>query len=288
MTSGSETIAQFLRMRRSLLDPAELGYPSERRRVSGLRRDELAELASISADYYIKIEQGRGQRISDQVLASLARALDLDDHLRNYFYRLARPTATLPAQSWEARPVSDIVLSLLKANVQQPVFVFDSNQDIVAINEMADFLLPHYAMWGDNILLTTFAVPRELQQASENWQEIARRAVAALRFHGDPGHPRFQQIVSQLSSTSEYFRQLWAEHDARPHTSGPTWIGVDGFGPVEFTSVALDIPDGFFMVVLPAEPGTPAFDVLEHFRTNRVTGRAVRGPLAGWPSTASR
>ncbi|MDO9398239.1 MAG: helix-turn-helix transcriptional regulator [Herbiconiux sp.] len=287
MTSRSETIAHFLRVRRSSLDPTVLGYPSEGRRVSGLRREELATLAGISVDYYTRIEQGRGHRMSDQVLASLARALDLDDDQRSYFYRLARPTTTSTPDTWEPQPVSETVLALLRANAHQPVHVFDSNQDVIAINEMADFLLP-YAMLGDNQLLTTFAVPLHLQHVSENWQQIAQRSVSALRFHGDPEHPRFQEIVNQLLPTSEYFRRYWEEHDARPYTETPAWIGIDGFGAVEFSSVALDIPDGFFMATWTAEPGTTGQEVLEHFRANRVTGRGVRGPLAGWPTTAKR
>jgi transcriptional regulator with XRE-family HTH domain len=284
ITSQSEILSHFLRARRSALDPAALGYPVENRRVAGLRRFEVAELAGISSDYYVRLEQGRGHRMSDQVLASLARALNLDDDQRRYFYRLAQPTPTSSKVSWAAQPVSDTVLSLMELQARQPVHVFDSNLDVIVINEMADLVLPHLAAAGDNILLTTFAAPLEWQNASDSWQQVARRSVAALRFHGDPEHPRYQQIVDHLLASNRLFQRWWAEHDARPLTEGSTPIRVEGFGLVEFSRVHLEIPDGFFMSGWFADPGTPGHDVLEHFRANRLTGRPVRGPMAGWPT----
>jgi transcriptional regulator with XRE-family HTH domain len=244
----------------------------------------VAELAGISRDYYVRLEQGRGHRMSDQVLAALARALDLDDEQRRYFFRLAQPSLATPTASWAAQPVSARVLSLLEFHARQPVYVFDSNLDVIAINEMADLMLPYLAAVEDNIILTTFAAPLEWQTASDGWQQVARRSVAALRFHGDPGHPRFQQIVDQLLASNRFFQQWWAEHDARPLTEGSTPIRVEGFGLVEFSRVHLEIPDGFFMTGWFADAGTPGHAVLEHFQTNRLTGRPVRGPLAGWPT----
>jgi hypothetical protein len=178
-----------------------------------------------------------------------------------------------------------MVLALLKVNARQPVYVFDSNFDVIAINEMADLMFPQFAAVQDNIILTTFAAPLDWQQTSDSWQQVARRSVAALRFHGDPEHPRFQQIVDQLLPTNEFFQQWWAEHDARPLTEGSALIRMDGFGLVEFSRVHFEIPDGFFMTGWFTDPGTPGHDVLEHFRANRLTGRPVRGPLAGWPTT---
>ena len=223
--------------------------------------------------------------MSDQVMASLARALDLDRDQRRYFYRLAQPSPTSLTSSWTAQPLSGTVLSMLEFHARQPVHVFDSNLYVIAINEMADLVLPYLAAVGDNILLTIFAAPVEWQTASDSWQQVARRSVAALRFHGDPEHPRFRQIVDHLLASNQFFQQWWAEHDARPLTEGSTPIRVEGFGLVEFSRVHLEIPDGFFMTGWFADSGTPGHHVLEHFRANRLTGRPVRGPLAGWPTT---
>ena len=283
MASQAETLSEFLRVRRAKLDPARFGYPLHNRRVPGLRREELADLAGISSEYYVRIEQGRDHRMSFQVLSSLARALDLDDEQRAYFFRLALPSPAPEASRGTPQPVSDTVLGLLRGNSSEPVYVFDSNQDIIAITEMADLLLPWLADWDDNIVLATFGVSDRLHE-SDNWQRIARSTVAALRFHGDAEHPRLQQIVGELSVSNAHFRRMWADHDARPLTEGFASMPIEGVGSVDFPKINLETPDGFFLTGWPADPGTPAHDALEHLRSSRLTGRPVRGPLAGYPS----
>jgi transcriptional regulator with XRE-family HTH domain len=287
MASQAATLSEFLRSRRAELDPGRLGFPLQNRRVPGLRREELAQLAGISSEYYVRIEQGRGHRMSMQVVSSLARALDLDEQQRVYFYRIALSNPATEPHSPTPRPVSEPVLSLLRSNAAEPIYVFDSNQDIVAINEMADLLLPQLADCGDNLVLATFGVS-ETSHQSEDWRRIARNTVAALRFHGDPHHPRFQQIIGELSIGDVHFRRMWADHDASPLSEGSASIPIEGKGPVLFSNITLETADGLFLTAWPTAPGTPAHDALELLRSSRLTGRGVRGPLEGHPARSVR
>jgi transcriptional regulator with XRE-family HTH domain len=287
MASQAATLSEFLRCRRAELDPGRLGFPLQNRRVPGLRREELAQLAGISSEYYVRIEQGRGHRMSMQVLSSLARALDLDEQQRTYFYRIALSNPATEPHSLTPRPVSEPVLSLLRSNAAEPVCVFDSNQDIVAINEMGDLLLPQLADSGDNIVLATFNVSDRFHE-SEDWRRVARNTVAALRFHGDPRHPRFQKIIGELSVGDVHFRRMWADHDASPLSEGSASIPIDGMGPVRFSNITLETPDGFFLAAWPTAPGTPSHDALKLLRSTRLVGRGVRGPLEGHPARPVR
>ncbi|UFS60410.1 helix-turn-helix transcriptional regulator [Subtercola endophyticus] len=283
MSGRSAVLADFLRSRRARLDPVEFGLPKCNRRVPGLRREELANLAGISRDYYTRLEQGQAHQMSDQVLKSLAGALRLDDYERTYLARIAHTGSTPTPRAKEPTPISDQVLTLLKNWSHVPAYVFDSNQDVIAINEMADILNPGYRMYGDNIILGAFAVLRDFPEV-ENYTQTARITVAALRFHSDPENPRLREIVGELSVSSPVFRRMWAEHDARPLTEGTTMISIEGSEMVEYPFQILEVPGGFFMAFWPVTDGTRAFDLLAHLRETKMTGRPIRGSLRGWPA----
>jgi transcriptional regulator with XRE-family HTH domain len=283
MTSRtSPVLAQFLRSRRARLDPATFGFSLDNRRTPGLRREEVAQLAGISRDYYVRLEQGQGHQMSDQVLNCLAVALHLDETERTYLYRIARPVPSSRASHREPMPVSEQVLTLLSSWANVPAYVIDSNQDIVAINEMADYLSPGYAWYGDNIAISAFAVLK-LYPGIADFVDIARSTVAALRFNADPDNPRLREIVGQLSVDSPLFRQMWTDHDARPMTEGTVPISVDGSEFVTFPWQILEVPGGFSMTVWPVPDGTRAHELLIQIRETKLTGRPVRGPLQGWP-----
>jgi transcriptional regulator with XRE-family HTH domain len=283
VSSRSAVLADYLRSRRGRLDPARFGLPDDDRRVPGLRREEVAELAGISRDYYTRLEQGRGHQMSDQVLKSLADALRLEGAERTYLYRIARTGAASPGRPTEPVPVSDQVLTLLENWSHVPAYVFDAHQDVIAVNEMADLLSPGHALYGDNTLVGAFAVMRDYPEV-ELYPQAARDTVAALRFHGDPDNPRFREIVGELSVGYPLFRRIWAEHDARPLTEGTTMISVEGSEMVEYPWQILEVPGGFFMAFWPVEEGTRAGELLGRLRTTRMTGRGIRGPLRGWPA----
>jgi transcriptional regulator with XRE-family HTH domain len=251
-------LAEYLRARRSSLNPIDLGLAAEpRRRVRGLRREEVADRAGISLEYYVRLEQGRNHQISEQVLSSLARALLLDDDGRAYLYRLALPSPSDLPRSEAAQPVSDVVMKLLDQWSETPAYVFDSNQDIVVVNDLAAALSPGYSVRGNNLVLMLFTATTEQRENAE-WRDTAERAVAALRFHGDATDPRMAEVVESLSLTDADFRRMWAGHQARPLSSGIARNFVPDFGWVDLPWQILDIPGGYFLNVALIEPGTRA------------------------------
>jgi len=265
MSAQRSALADYLRARRALLTPEDIGRSTEPgRRVKGLRRQEVAERAGISLEYYIRLEQGQKHQVSDQVLASLARALKLDESGRAYLYRLALPSpvTALPAP----RRIGSLVQKLVEQWSATPAYIFDRNQDLVFVNDLAAVLSPGFAEVGNNLVLMLFDAPAE-KRAEENWQSSARATVAALRFHGDPSDPRLQEIVGTLSVRDRDFRQIWATHEARPLTSGLAPNFVAGFGWVDLPWQILEVPGGHFLNVNVAEPGTPAGDAIRHVAT---------------------
>lgn len=264
MSQPPNRFALYLRARRAQLKPEDVGYPSDPgRRLTGLRRSEVAELAGISPEYYTRLEQGRSYQLSEQVLAGLCRALRLDGDAAAYFYRLALPEP--PARQSRATPeISDTVLRLVDQWSDVPVFLYDRNQDILMTNDLARELFPMVEP-GSNSVMTVFEMPLELR-TNEQWQRLARSTVAALRYHGDPADPRLQEIVGELSVHEPLFRTFWAEHDVAPLTSGVVPAYVEGFGVVDFPWQNLAAPGGLLLGVWPAQPGTGAFAVLELLR----------------------
>ncbi|MFB2583725.1 helix-turn-helix domain-containing protein [Herbiconiux liukaitaii] len=283
MLSRTTELTHFLRSRRAQLSPTAVGLPQTgNRRVPGLKRDELAGLAGISLEYYVRIEQGRGHQMSDQVISSLARALRLGVDERSYFVRLARPVPADPVDRGAPQPIGETVLTLLERWREVPAYVFDSNQDIVAINEMADLMCPGLQLYGGNLVIANFEVAK-IAPDNEQIIEGARRAVAALRYYGDPDNPRLREIVGTLSTENPLFRQLWAEHSATTFANGTVPVSISG-ELVEVPWQVLDVPGGFFIVVMPVVEGTRVHELFTRLRDTEFTGRPLRGPLVGWPA----
>lgn len=277
MPTDASRLADYLKARRAQLNPEDLGYPRDPyRRVPGLRREEVADLAGISLEYYTRLEQGRSYQMSEHVLAGLTRALRLEPSAAAYFYRLALPAPDLQIVR-EVEPVSEILAHLVEQWSDLPVYVFDRNQDILVANDLAYAMFPTHAAAGNNCVLSTFMAPAE-GRGLEGWQSVARSTVAALRFHGDPADPRLQEIVGELSVRDPDFRRMWADHDAHPLDSGTAPVLVDGFGFGEFPWQILNIPGGHFMTVWLALPGTFAADAIAHLRrTLRTDARGAHG-----------
>src|SRR5246127_3155893 len=163
----SSGLATFLRARRELLKPADVGLPdSERRRVEGLRREEVAMLAGISTEYYLKLEQGRDHQPSDQVLDGLARALQLDEDAATYLRELARPAVRRRRRSVPER-VDPAVQTLIDSWSLTPTFVVNRNLTILASNHLA-LALSRVFTPGENILRATFLEP-EMRMLHRDW-----------------------------------------------------------------------------------------------------------------------
>jgi len=260
----SNRFAQYLKARRAQLKPEDVGFPADPgRRVNGLKREEVAELAGISVEYYTRLEQGQSYQLSEQVLNGLTRALKLDADAAAYFYRLALPEP--PVRNAPTTPViTDSVRQIVDQWSDVPVFVYDRNQDVLSANELARAIFPKITP-GSNSVMIAFAMDAGVRETPQ-WQALARTVVAALRFHGEPADPRLQQIVGELSVREPVFRILWADHDAVPLTSGVVPAYIEGFGLGDFPWQNLYVPGGLFMGVWPAPPGSFAFGVIDHFR----------------------
>ncbi|ETK33119.1 helix-turn-helix transcriptional regulator [Microbispora sp. ATCC PTA-5024] len=261
----SSTLGDYLRVRRERLRPEDVGLPpGGRRRVPGLRREEVAFLAGISVEYYLRLEQGRDQNPSDQVLESIARALRLDGDAVAYLRELARPAR--PAARRPSRPerVSASVQSLIANWTTTPALVHGRYMTTLAANPLAVALSPFFAP-GVNTLRAAFLEP-EMRVFYRDWDEMTAKAVAYLRSVTGPlaGDPRFLELIGELSLGSDRFRTLWARHDVRQKTSGLTRLLHPQVGPLDLRYEKLALPGapGQMLVTYHAEPGSASYERL--------------------------
>ena len=258
-------LADFLRVRRESLQPEQVGLAREgNRRVRGLRREEIARLADISPDYYLRLEQGRNHQPSEQVLAALGRALQLDENERAYFHRVAHAPSSAPVVEALPPRVSDASARVLEQWVHTPAYITDRHHDLLALNGPAALMTPGLTV-GTNVMLDVFEHEHHAP-SHEDWSKTAQRMVSALRFHATPGHPRLTELVGRLSVESRAFRRMWTRHDVRPLTSSISVVPVDPFGLVEFRSQTLEIlgEGGQFITTYFADPGSRSESAIRH------------------------
>ena len=248
MSARNSALGEYLRARRDALQPVQVGLPaSERRRVAGLRREEVAELAGISPVYYLRLEQGRGHQPSGQVLGALARALRLTAHEAEYLFRLARPHPRSERPAGELRTIGSTITTLLDHWLATPAVVLDANLDIVASNPPAREIGSGQLDPGRNLVETVLAAGSRTDD--DDWADLVAGMVAALRFTGDPDDPRCQEIVDLLGARYPGFRREWGRHEARPLASGRVHASLAGVGPVRFDYQNLAIPGTEFSVL---------------------------------------
>src|SRR5450830_771265 len=233
MESGNR-LGEYLRARREVLTPEDAGLPqTNRRRVQGLRREEAANLAGISTEDYLEIEQGRDQQPSDEVLDGLAKALQLDEHATAYLYSLAHPSTgrrrAVPGP--ESAPAS--LQHLINTWTDQAAFIQGRLMGVLAANPLATALSPIYSP-GVNGLRAAFLDPTT-REFNRDWEDMVSRTVAGLRalVGPDVDDPELTQLVGELSVRSADFRRLWARHDARAMGSGVTLLQHPIIGPLD-------------------------------------------------------
>ena len=259
-------IGEYLRARRELVRPEHVDLPDagSHRRVPGLRREEVAMLAGVSADYYVRLEQGRDQHPSAQVLDALARALQLDEHATAHLHRLAAPPVRRRRRSSRPEKVPASILRLIASWSQTPAYVYGRYMDVLAANPLATAVAPYHAP-GHNLVRAAFLDPR-VRDMYADWEYVTESAVAGLRalVGPDVDDPRLNELVGELSVRSERFRQLWARHDVRPKRSGISLLDHPQVGPLELSYEKLPIPDTNCqtLVIYHAEPGTPSAQAL--------------------------
>ncbi|MBH0129531.1 helix-turn-helix domain-containing protein [Salinibacterium sp. NK8237] len=286
MADQQGALGEYLCARRGVLTPEQVGLPADpQRRVAGLRRDEVAALAGISREYYVRLEQGRDNRPSMQVISALARALQLDEFAVRYLVRLATPQAPRPQA---AGPLPDAITGrLLEQWPDSPALVLDPNRDIVASNSLARALVPESFQVGMNLMLNTFLPGARTRHP--DWSGLVSDHVAALRFYSDPTDPRRQEIVAQLLREQPEFARCWARHDARPFSDRTFRVPIEGVGEVELNIQLFSLPVHFgyeLMVVFPT-PGSPAASALAYLAA-RGTGLGVTPTRFSEPDAPTR
>ncbi|MGC9542678.1 helix-turn-helix transcriptional regulator [Streptomyces sp. UG1] len=254
-------LGDFLRSRRGRIQPEEVGLPAYgRRRVPGLRREEVAQLAGVSVDYYIRLEQGRGQSVSDAVLDAVARVLRLDETEHTYLRTVARPRARGTHRPDAAR-VRPGVQNLLDSMDRTPAFVLGPRMDVLAWNALADAVSGYSrtAPADRNVPRHVFLDPAS-RSLYPDWPAIAAQAVAHLRLKAGerPDDRTLCALVGELSVKSEDFRRLWADHQVKACMSGVKRLHhpVAGLLTFPYETLTVQTEAEQTMVVYTPEPGS--------------------------------
>lgn len=254
-------LARFLRDRRERLAPETAGVSSAgRRRTPGLRREEVAELASMSVDYYVRLEQARGPHPSPRILESLAGALQLGHAERAHLFRLAGVLPTPPAgPSHQVRPY---VADLLHRLPQTAVIVTAADYDVIAFNPLARTLLGELGDPGARVNLARRRFLHPEQVRTTDTGGFAEYVVARLRAAVDryPDDPRLRALVAELGSASTEFTEVWASNPVRAPGHRTKHLEHPEVGTLRVNCDVLTIPEDDQQVVfMTADPGSPSY-----------------------------
>lgn len=257
-----QNIGEFLRSRRARIQPEDVGLTGYgRRRVPGLRREELAQLAGVSVDYYVRLEQGRSPSVSDAVLDAIGRALRLDEvervHLRNLVRPAARSRRTPAAQ--RVRPEVRRLLELMEG---VPAFILGRRGAVLAWNALGNALygFEESTTTARNMARFVFRDPRA-PEFYEQWDNVTEENVGFLRLEAGryPDDPQLAALVGELSVHSERFRTLWARQDVRDKSHGPKIIVHPVVGRLDLTYESFAAPGDVDQVLVTylAEANSP-------------------------------
>jgi transcriptional regulator with XRE-family HTH domain len=277
-------IREFLASRRARITPEQAGLPAYggQRRVAGLRREEVALLAGVSIDYYVRLERGNLAGASDAVLEGLARALLLDDAERSHLFDLARAAEPVPARRHKPSPatVPGSIQLVLDAISEAPAWVRNARHDILAANRMARAL--YAPVLADPRRPANNARFAYLDPAAhdfyQDWDRTADDLAAMLRSEAgrNPHDKKLIELIGELSTRSEDFRTRWAAHNVRFHRTGLKKLRHPAVGNLDLTFEAMEFPahPGLTLLVYAAPDGTPTADSLKL--------------LASWAATAEQ
>ena len=277
MDNRSE-VREFLTSRRAKISPQQAGLPlyrTDRRRVPGLRRQEVATLAGLSVDYYTQLERGQLSGVSESVLNAIARALHLDEAERAHLFDLCRAanTAARPKQH-RTRTVRPVTQRIIDAIANVPAIVRNRRLDILTANPLGYALYaPVYPDWLHpdpsrpvNLARFCFLDPHAAE-LYPLWDEAADISVALLHTEAgrDPYDRDLSDLVGELSTRSESFRTRWARHDVRLHRTGIKRFRHPAVGDFELAYESMDLTadEGLVLTAYSPEPGTPSHDAIE-------------------------
>ncbi|GAA4130207.1 helix-turn-helix transcriptional regulator [Nocardioides fonticola] len=284
-------LGEFLRACRAAVSPAEVGLPTTPgRRVAGLRREEVALLAGVSADYYTRLEQGRHHTPSDSVVEALANALRLDPAARAHLADLARPRPTGRRGTPEVQRVRASVHRMLDSFVDHPAFVLGRRTDVLAANRLAKALIADFdAMPVRERNKTRWMIldPRA-REIYPDWEQVAAEVVGTLRLDAGrhPDDPRLGELVGELAVKSEEFRRWWADHRVVERTHGTKRM-ESVVGPITIAYEAMTLPGDpdQTLFVYTTEPGSTSEQNLRLLAswTASAVGAGRAGEASGFP-----
>ena len=268
-----QEISEFLTTRRARITPEAAGLPNYggTRRVTGLRREEVAMLAGVSVDYYTRIERGNINGVSESVLNAIMRVLNLDEIEQNYLLNLAgqggshKPRARKPVTT-QVRPG---LIRLIDAMPGSPSYIRDNKLGILAANPLAAEL---FAVMGDlnsgevNVARFFFLDSRA-PEFFVDWSKVAGDTVGVLRAQAskDPFDRELTDLIGELCTRSEFFASKWANHNVYEHKMGTKRFNHPEVGQIELFFEGLDLPTdpGLCVVTYLAEANSPAADSLK-------------------------
>jgi transcriptional regulator with XRE-family HTH domain len=275
--------AEFLKSRRARVKPEDSGLPASlgRRRTPGLRREEVAQLAGVSVDYYVRLEQGRKVQPSAAVLNALAKALQLDEDEHRHMVALA--SQEQPARRAMPERVRPGIRRLLERLGPTPGFVLGRRMDVLAWNTFAEVLLGDFGAQPPtrrNMIWLLFLDPRS-KSLYVDWAANARESIAHLRAASGrhPNDPLIAELVDELSVKSSEFRLMWADHDVREKGYGRKVLNHPEVGrlTLEYETLRLSQGDDQVLVTYTAEADSPSQAALDLLA---VLARAT--PESGW------
>lgn len=291
-------VKEFLSSRRARVTPDRAGLPAyggTNRRVPGLRREEVALLAGVSIDYYVRMERGNLAGASDSVLDGVASALQLDEAEREHLFALARAAGPGARRRARTTPtnVRPAIQQLLDAITGAPAWVRNARHDIIATNELARALY-------SPVLRSAVAGPTSTRKANTTrfmyldpaaqdffveYERMAQDAAAMLRLEAghNPYDTELHNLVGELSTKSELFRQNWAAHNVKFHRSGRKRLRHPAVGELDMNFEGMDLPaeHGLRLNVYTADPGTPTEDGLKILATWAASQSVDAGTYEG-------
>ncbi|GLY16880.1 helix-turn-helix transcriptional regulator [Kineosporia rhizophila] len=289
-------LTQFLATRRARLRPEQAGIAQpqgRRRRVAGLRREEVAHLAGVSVEYYTRLEQGRARGASDEVLHGVAQALQLSDTERAHLFDLVRALGPAPRRT---RPRKDVpqarpgLQTLVDTVTGAAVIMVSEKGDVLGANALGEEL--YSPMFRNplppgeirNLPRFIFLDPAA-RTLHRDWESVAEPVVAILRAAAgrNPYDKSLSNLVGELSTRNEYFRVRWAGHDVRPLSNGQKLFHHPQVGDLDLNYEYLDVADGqgVLWLMYYAEPGTPAAEGLQLLGALSASSRTAPQPSAG-------
>ncbi|WP_172383430.1 helix-turn-helix domain-containing protein [Streptomyces sp. MNP-20] len=264
-------LSEFLRTRRARLQPQDVGLPSygRHRRVPGLRREELAQLAGVSVAYYTRLEQGNGRNVSAEVLDAIARALRLSSAEHAHLTHLAKPAAHKRKRVAPTQTLRPAVQQLLDAMDTVPAYVSGRRSDILGWNRMATAV---FGDWGAlpreqrNWARLVFLDPGMRELFADTWDQKTSDMVSFLRMDAGcyPNDPQLSALVGELSVKSDTFRRLWAAHDVREKGHGVKQLRHPLVGRLTLSYETMRLTDDTeqSLITYHAEPGSPSAEAL--------------------------